>query len=153
MPPVRSDDDLDLLGRLTNRHTVMHSLPVIVLRRNTNAKGLRGDIRTVNEKFLPFNLEPLQERDEAALSHVCRRDCPSCNQYRYRGRDVVEAGHRCVPSCAACLEAILQKGRKYERMETLRKSHDLFSDISVQVYLPARQKVEKFSIVDVRPDE
>lgn len=108
----------------------------------------------MKENFLPFNLGTFQERDEATLSHICRRDCSSCNRYRYRDRDgMVEAGHQCMSSCAACLEVILQKGKKYERMETLQKSHDLLSGITLQVYLPARQKTERFNILDVRPDE
>lgn len=151
VPPVRSQDDLDLLGRLANRNNVLHSLPVTITRGNIT-KGLRGTIRSVKEDFLPYSLEPLQDRDQAALSHVCRRDCLSCNRDRDRDGSF-DASHQCVSTCAACLDAILQKAREQERMQALRKLRDLFSGIKLHVYIPARQKTEVVDIINVRPDE
>jgi hypothetical protein len=131
----------------------MRSLPVVVIF-DKSAKGLRGEISSVKEDFLPLNIEPLQERGQEALSHVCRMGCPGCNQYRIRDRCIIsDTGHQCASACAACLEGMLQKGRARARIETLRKSHDLFQGITLGVYLPARQKIQPVSIVNVRPDE
>jgi hypothetical protein len=58
-----------------------------------------------------------------------------------------------VSTCAACLDAILQKAREQERMQALRKLRDLFSGIKLHVYIPARQKTEVVDIINVRPDE
>jgi len=121
--------------QLDHLQNLLKGMPVVIA--DEFAKGYRGDIRNVHEKY-KNDCKTYNVGED--IQHQCVSACRHCAGWTF-------IPHDCDPYCQRC---------NLDKQPTFKEGElgtEALEEVTVDVYVPAQSRIHTINIVDIRPAE